>query len=99
VARKSEIRAGNIRLKGGYEKPECDDGARTLIDRLWPRGASHRPDSFSYPAATADEVAMYRSTVGISAPEAGGVDGAAPHLGRVDEPDRRGDRARLVPVG
>jgi uncharacterized protein YeaO (DUF488 family) len=29
---------GNIRLKRIYEPPEADDGARVLVDRLWPRG-------------------------------------------------------------
>ena len=38
MVRKSRIRAGNIRLKRAYEKPERDDGTRILIDRLWPRG-------------------------------------------------------------
>jgi uncharacterized protein YeaO (DUF488 family) len=27
-----------IRLKRAYEKPEKEDGARFLVDRLWPRG-------------------------------------------------------------
>jgi len=27
-----------IRIKRVYEKPEADDGARFLVDRLWPRG-------------------------------------------------------------
>lgn len=28
----------NIQLKRAYEKPERADGARILVDRLWPRG-------------------------------------------------------------
>jgi uncharacterized protein YeaO (DUF488 family) len=32
------IQAGNIKLKRAYERPNADDGARVLIDRLWPRG-------------------------------------------------------------
>jgi uncharacterized protein YeaO (DUF488 family) len=27
-----------IRIKRVYDKPEADDGARFLVDRLWPRG-------------------------------------------------------------
>jgi uncharacterized protein YeaO (DUF488 family) len=36
----SSIPAGNIRLKRAYEAPSHDDGARVLVDRLWPRGIS-----------------------------------------------------------
>lgn len=28
----------DIRLKRAYEAPSSDDGARILVDRLWPRG-------------------------------------------------------------
>lgn len=28
----------DIRLKRAYEPPSADDGARILVDRLWPRG-------------------------------------------------------------
>ena len=28
----------NIRIKRAYEKPDGEDGARILVDRLWPRG-------------------------------------------------------------
>lgn len=31
-----------IRVKRIYDKPEKSDGARILVDRLWPRGASKR---------------------------------------------------------
>ena len=31
-----------IRLKRVYEKPSPQDGARVLVDRLWPRGVSKR---------------------------------------------------------
>ncbi len=36
----SRIPAGNVRLKRAYEAPAAEDGARILIDRLWPRGVS-----------------------------------------------------------
>ena len=36
----SRIPAGNVRLKRVYEPPHADDGARILVDRLWPRGVS-----------------------------------------------------------
>jgi uncharacterized protein YeaO (DUF488 family) len=29
-----------IKLKRAYEKPAMDDGARILVERLWPRGLS-----------------------------------------------------------
>lgn len=29
---------GDIRIKRAYEAPSPDDGARVLVDRLWPRG-------------------------------------------------------------
>ena len=29
-----------VRAKRVYEEPEADDGARVLVDRLWPRGLS-----------------------------------------------------------
>lgn len=32
--------AHGFRLKRVYEEPSADDGARILIDRLWPRGMS-----------------------------------------------------------
>lgn len=28
----------NINVKRAYEAPDTDDGARILVDRLWPRG-------------------------------------------------------------
>ena len=31
---------GDIRLKRAYEAPSPEDGARFLVDRLWPRGVS-----------------------------------------------------------
>lgn len=30
----------NIRRKRIYDQPDADDGARVLVDRLWPRGLS-----------------------------------------------------------
>jgi len=32
------IPADHVRIKRAYEAPAPDDGARILIDRLWPRG-------------------------------------------------------------
>ena len=34
------IAAGHIKLKRAYEPAAADDGARILIDRLWPRGVT-----------------------------------------------------------
>ena len=34
----TRIPAARVRLKRAYEAPAADDGARVLIDRLWPRG-------------------------------------------------------------
>ena len=34
------IAATNVRLKRAYDPPAANDGARILIDRLWPRGVS-----------------------------------------------------------
>ena len=31
--------APDIRLKRVYDPPDAQDGARVLVDRLWPRGA------------------------------------------------------------
>jgi uncharacterized protein YeaO (DUF488 family) len=31
---------GTLRLKRIYEPPSAEDGARILVDRLWPRGVS-----------------------------------------------------------
>jgi uncharacterized protein YeaO (DUF488 family) len=36
------ITAANVRLKRAYDPPARDDGARILIDRLWPRGMTKR---------------------------------------------------------
>jgi uncharacterized protein YeaO (DUF488 family) len=36
----SSIPAANVRLKRAYEPPHADDGARILVDRLWPRGVT-----------------------------------------------------------
>ncbi|GAN81110.1 DUF488 domain-containing protein [Acidocella aminolytica] len=30
--------ANLLKIKRVYETPGCDDGARVLVDRLWPRG-------------------------------------------------------------
>jgi uncharacterized protein YeaO (DUF488 family) len=34
----SKIPETNLKLKRAYEPPASDDGARILVDRLWPRG-------------------------------------------------------------
>ena len=34
------IAAANVRLKRAYDPPAASDGARILVDRLWPRGVS-----------------------------------------------------------
>ena len=36
----TKIAAGNVKLKRAYASPAPDDGARILVDRLWPRGVS-----------------------------------------------------------
>ena len=36
----TKIPASHVRIKHAYEPPAADDGARILIDRLWPRGVS-----------------------------------------------------------
>lgn len=36
------ITAANVRLKRAYEPPARGDGARILIDRLWPRGMTKK---------------------------------------------------------
>lgn len=36
-----------IRLKRAYEKKDEDDGARILVDRLWPRGLSREAAGIS----------------------------------------------------
>jgi uncharacterized protein YeaO (DUF488 family) len=33
-----ERRTSGIRIKRVYDPPDADDGARVLVDRLWPRG-------------------------------------------------------------
>jgi uncharacterized protein YeaO (DUF488 family) len=35
---KGRVPAKNVRLKRAYEEPVAADGARVLVDRLWPRG-------------------------------------------------------------
>ena len=36
----TSIPAANVRLKRAYEPADAEDGARVLVDRLWPRGVS-----------------------------------------------------------
>lgn len=38
MSHSTSIPAANVRLKRAYEKPDRADGARILVDRLWPRG-------------------------------------------------------------
>ena len=37
---KRKVPASNVKLKRAYDAPTADDGARILIDRLWPRGVT-----------------------------------------------------------
>ena len=36
----ARIPAANVKLKRAYESVDSEDGARVLVDRLWPRGVS-----------------------------------------------------------
>jgi uncharacterized protein YeaO (DUF488 family) len=36
----SDMAAGQVRVRRAYEEPEPGDGARVLVDRIWPRGLS-----------------------------------------------------------
>jgi uncharacterized protein YeaO (DUF488 family) len=36
------IAADHVKLKRAYEPAAANDGARILIDRLWPRGSDER---------------------------------------------------------
>lgn len=38
----SKVPAPNIRLNRAYEAASANDGARVLIDRLWPRGVTKK---------------------------------------------------------
>jgi uncharacterized protein YeaO (DUF488 family) len=35
-----DMTAGQVRVRRAYEEPEPGDGARVLVDRIWPRGLS-----------------------------------------------------------
>jgi uncharacterized protein YeaO (DUF488 family) len=39
-SRGSRAAAPQVRVRRVYDKPVADDGARVLVDRLWPRGLS-----------------------------------------------------------
>ena len=41
------IGAANIRLKRAYQSPAEGDGARILIDRLWPRGMTKKSSAIN----------------------------------------------------
>jgi len=48
-----------IRLKRAYDPPEPDDGARVLVDRMWPRGinkADLQIDNWRKDAAPSQEL-------------------------------------------
>jgi uncharacterized protein YeaO (DUF488 family) len=50
---------GTIQVKRVYEKPEIEDGARFLVDRLWPRGLKKteaRLDGWLRDAAPSDRL-------------------------------------------
>ena len=38
----ARIPAANVKLKRAYEPVDSKDGARVLVDRLWPRGVSKK---------------------------------------------------------
>jgi uncharacterized protein YeaO (DUF488 family) len=40
------IPLGNVKLKRAYETPAVEDGARILVDRLWPRGIKKAEAAF-----------------------------------------------------
>lgn len=40
VVAKSSFPISHLKLKRAYEPAKADDGARILVDRLWPRGVS-----------------------------------------------------------
>jgi uncharacterized protein YeaO (DUF488 family) len=42
------IPAGNVKLKRAYDPPNAEDGARILVDRLWPRGVSKEKASLDH---------------------------------------------------
>jgi uncharacterized protein YeaO (DUF488 family) len=35
-----DMAAGQVRVRRAYDDPESSDGARVLVDRIWPRGLS-----------------------------------------------------------
>jgi uncharacterized protein YeaO (DUF488 family) len=37
-AGRQPMATGKVRVRRVYEEPERDDGARVLVDRIWPRG-------------------------------------------------------------
>jgi uncharacterized protein YeaO (DUF488 family) len=41
------IQAENVKLKRAYQAPAAGDGARILVDRLWPRGISKKDAALS----------------------------------------------------
>ena len=50
---------GPYRMRRAYDEPETDDGARVLVDRLWPRGLSKERahlDSWEKDAAPSGEL-------------------------------------------
>ncbi|MDF2710027.1 MAG: hypothetical protein K0R62_5679 [Nonomuraea muscovyensis] len=50
---------GDVRVRRVYAEPDGDDGARVLVDRLWPRGlskAAARLDAWCKPVAPSTEL-------------------------------------------
>ncbi|MFG3438903.1 DUF488 domain-containing protein [Nonomuraea sp. NPDC047897] len=50
---------GEVRVRRVYEEPDGDDGARVLVDRLWPRGlakSAARLEAWCKPVAPSTEL-------------------------------------------
>ena len=53
---------GRVRVRRVYEAPESDDGARVLVDRIWPRGltkAKAALDEWCKHVAPSDELGKW----------------------------------------
>jgi len=55
--------AKQIRVRRVYEEPAPDDGARVLVDRLWPRGlrkdAAHLDEWAKHISPSAELLTLY----------------------------------------
>jgi uncharacterized protein YeaO (DUF488 family) len=54
--------SADIRVRRVYEEPSADDGARVLVDRLWPRGESKENahlDEWAKDVAPSNELRMW----------------------------------------